>query len=277
MTENKPANILEDLPPLREGFVRVVHQTRSSSTDSIVENGLIYNREFANSNKGSKYLDLQSMAIGHTEDSFWNSLEKSGIRHNGADKKVIFDMPIEECGAHQNTAITQYLSGKISKEYIVGVIDNYGTDDKKLSHEEAVAIREKVSKNPLPNEFQTPNWKESVKNAWESFDKAQENITGFGFGATQNNNEIEDIKTNEVESVQNYSPENFDWDDFGDDWGEKPAADNSDKNIKNKIENARRRLKGNDEIIGPIKSKPYSKEVTPQTLRLASEKKNHSK
>ena len=32
----------EELPPLREGYIRLVHQTNKNNIDSIAENGLIY-------------------------------------------------------------------------------------------------------------------------------------------------------------------------------------------------------------------------------------------
>lgn len=46
-TGAKIASTPEELPPLRDGYVRLIHQTHFDYADSLLENGLIYNSEYA--------------------------------------------------------------------------------------------------------------------------------------------------------------------------------------------------------------------------------------
>lgn len=175
------AMLPEELPPLREGYVRLVHQTHMVHADSIVENGLIYSRKNANKSDFPNYSDLGSLGVAYDEDAFWNQLTQEGIRHRGADVIAIFDMPLEECGAHLKWFLAQYLNGTVSRGYLVGIIPNYGTKDingdvKKLSMFE-MQTKKKLSKsNPLPPLYETPNWRESIQKAWNIFLKQQNDI-----------------------------------------------------------------------------------------------------
>lgn len=167
------ATVPEKLPPLREGYIRLVHQTHFEHADSLVENGLIYNGEFAHKEGFSHYMDITSMALAYDEDGFWQRLTKEEIRHKGADAIALFDMPMEECGAHQKEPLTPMLNGTISRGYMVGIIPNYGTKDgitsEKLSVSEMEEKKAMSKSNPLPPYYETPHWRENVEKAWNAF------------------------------------------------------------------------------------------------------------
>ena len=174
----KIANEPEELPPLREGYIRLKHMTNFSNAQSLAENGLVYNEEYAqNFNKDNtkqkiytSYLSIDSMANGFDEEDFWNSLtSETGIRHRGSDAVAIFDMPIKEFMAHINENISQFLSGTISAGYMVGMIPNYGTRDmsgfERLTEEEMQKRKKQSLANPLPPDWETPHWQEDVAEA----------------------------------------------------------------------------------------------------------------
>ena len=48
----------EKLPPLRNGYMRLIHQTSFNCAESLAENGLIYNRDLAQKDGFSKYSDV---------------------------------------------------------------------------------------------------------------------------------------------------------------------------------------------------------------------------
>ena len=70
------AAVPEKLPPLREGYIRLVHQTHFEHADSLVENGLIYNGEFAHKEPFPHYTDITSMAVANDEEGFCEKLTK---------------------------------------------------------------------------------------------------------------------------------------------------------------------------------------------------------
>ena len=118
------------------------------------------------------------MGIAYDEDAFWDRLTQEGIRHRGSDVIAVFDMPLEECGAHQKTFLAQYLNGTISRGYLVGIVPNYGTKGvdggvKKLSVPEMQKKKNISQSNPLPPFYETPHWRESIKDAWGTFLKLQ--------------------------------------------------------------------------------------------------------
>ncbi len=228
------ATIPEKLPPLRDGYIRLIHQTHFEHAESLVENGLVYNREFAQKEGFSNYLDITSMALAYDEDSFWERLTEDGIRHKGANAIAIFDMPIEECGAHQREQITPMLNGTISRGYMVGIIPNYGTKDgqtsEKLSIQE-MEEKKRISKsNPLPPLYETPNWRENIEKAWKTFFSKQTEIDDIFPHNHQNddresntNSGTNDAEWNwvdfgsETEANNNTGESSFDdWSDFND-------------------------------------------------------------
>ena len=208
----------EELPPLRDGYIRLIHQTHFNCAESLAENGLIYNEKFAQKEEANdyfkNYIDVTSMALAYNEDNFWERLTKEEIRHRGADTIAIFDMPIEECGAHQTIQITSMLNGTISRGYMVGFIPNYGTKDNETSERLSVSEMEekkRISKsNPLPPYYETPNWRENVEKAWQAFYEQNQLLENNPFNLSPQNSESEndtDSETNEAE---------WDWLDFED-------------------------------------------------------------
>ena len=208
------ATIPEKLPPLRDGYIRLIHQTHFEHAESLVENGLVYNRKFAQKEGFSNYLDITSMALAYDEDSFWERLTEDGIRHKGANAIAIFDMPMEECGAHQRDKITPMLNGTISRGYMVGIIPNYGTMDSQTSEKLSIQEMEekkRISKsNPLPPHYETPNWRENVETAWNIFREQSETVDN-PFHHRQQNNDYENNTNWETNDAE------WDWFDFGDD------------------------------------------------------------
>lgn len=219
-TGHEVATRPEDLPPLREGYVRLVHQTHADCVDNLIDKGLIYNREYANKpGEGGKYSDITSMAIAFDENGFWNALaDEKGICHKGADTKVIFDMPAEECGTHQRYALAQYLNGTISRGYIVGAIPNYGNRNMKLSQAETEQKKRQSLSNPLPENFyETPHWRENIASARQKFDedikKLEEEYSSSNF--LEVSTESTDTETGQETAGQDESR----WDDW-DDWAD---------------------------------------------------------
>lgn len=107
------AKAREDLPPLKEGFMRVVHLTSASAAEEIAAAGLDY----------SKYGMLSSTARA------WSNADKvefssTDPRFQGAHMvAVVFDIPMAEHRLHENIAKSP---GMVSPEYIVGVISGSG-------------------------------------------------------------------------------------------------------------------------------------------------------
>lgn len=218
----------ENLPPLREGYARLVHQTHSAFSDSLIDQGLIYNRVYANKpNEGGHYGDISSMAIAHDEKSFWTSLTQEGIRHNNADVKMIFDLPLEECGIHQKEKLAQFLNGTISRGYIVGVIPNYGNQDMKLSPEEMEQKKKQSLSNPLPEKgYETPNWRENVAMAWQKLEEFNASDEDNLFGNISQNTE-----TPLPSPAETYDPALSNWSNDG--WGDwNSDFSHPDKNDK---------------------------------------------
>ncbi len=209
------ANDAEELPPLRKGYVRLVHQTHAECAVSLAENGLIYNRIYAErTDCGSRYAEVTSMAVAKTEDEFWQSLTKENIRHKGADVMAIFDMPQEECGAHQRELLAQYLNGTISRGYLVGIIPNYGNQDIKLTQTEMLAKRAEASQNPLPPVYETPHWRENILQAQDKMfarlaEQEKEDAFGRRFSEQEASVLQEEQNTGQIEEAT--------WEDF-DDW-----------------------------------------------------------
>ena len=160
-------NNLEDLPSLREGWIRLVHRCESKSIgkdtiQSIKENGLVFNRSVTDilpSQRGGSYPSPGYMASIYTEDLFWEKLIKDDFLifddAKYADTQIVFDMPLDElCFLEKFGRVA---IGKIDKKYIVGVIPNYNGYNKKLIKPKDEILKAKeISKNNPPSEV-TPN------------------------------------------------------------------------------------------------------------------------
>ena len=79
------ATELKDLPPLKAGFIRVVHRTNPKNMNSIVEKGL-----------WSKNKGLHWTSDAYTEDEFWKMLSKDSRKDAYGTGKIIMDIPQEE-------------------------------------------------------------------------------------------------------------------------------------------------------------------------------------
>lgn len=145
---------LEDLPSLKEGWVRLVHRCiYKDHVDSIRKNGLVFNRSAAKLSplqKGASYSDITSMASVYNESSFWKSIRKDDFycydNAKYADTKIVFDMPLDEfCLLERYGRI---IKGKVDSKYIIGTIPNVNGANKSLqtSHEE-IDTAEKISRN----------------------------------------------------------------------------------------------------------------------------------
>lgn len=170
------ATLPEQLPPLKEGYIRLIHQTHFGNAESLAENGLIYSRNCSKKSGFSEYPVITFMASFYKEDDFWKRLTKDENRHKGADVIAIFDMPMEECRAHQQEYITPMLNGTISRGYMVGIIPNYGTKDNHISEKLSISEMEekkRISKsNPFPPFYETPNWRQEINNAKQTYSES---------------------------------------------------------------------------------------------------------
>lgn len=218
----------DKLPPLRKGFVRVVHQTRSDCMDGLIDNGLIYNRNYANKNdtRAGNYTDVGFMTYAFTEDSFWESLTKEGVCHRNSDIKAIFDMPIKEYEAHCQYLLGPHLNGTLSRGYLVGAIPNYGTENLRLTLPEMEKMKQKSLANPLSQKpYETPNWKEDLALAWENLRQANENTDDdlFGHYPPVNENNLS-LNNKEPSEPSTKKEENINWDDEWDAWNDEDSS-----------------------------------------------------
>ncbi|MBE6468128.1 MAG: hypothetical protein E7004_06030 [Alphaproteobacteria bacterium] len=238
----KIATIPEELPPLRKGYFRVVHQTCSIHAESLAEKGLVYNKKYAGMGKNpydKNYMDAGYMSVQYSEEGFWDRLTDDGTRHMNSDVIAIFDMPAEEYTAHLNPDLACYLNGTISRGYMVGIIPNYGTKD--LQTEQRLSVSEMEEKkriaksNPLPPLYETPNWRENIEKAWKTFFSKQTEIDDIFLRNHQNDD-------GESNTYSGTNDAEWDWVDFGSETeannntGESSFDDWSDFNDNNETD-----------------------------------------
>ena len=150
---------LENLPSLKDGWVRLVHRCMyKDSVNSIKEKGLIFNGKAAGEARGA-YDNISSMATPYDETSFWESMRKDDffIYDNAkyADTKIVFDMPLDEFCLLQ--VVGRFVHGKVDSKYIVGCVPNVnGTNKKIVMSCEEIDMAEKISKKNSPS-LATPN------------------------------------------------------------------------------------------------------------------------
>lgn len=147
---------LEDLPSLKQGWIRLVHRCiYKDHVDSVRENGLIFNREAAQLTplqKGACYSDITSMASVYDEESFWDSVYKDDFacydNARYADTKIVFDMPLDEFCLLEK--VGRKIRGKVDSKYIVGIIPNVNGANKNLilSAKEVYTAKQKSQNNP---------------------------------------------------------------------------------------------------------------------------------
>jgi len=151
---------LEDLPSLREGWIRLVHRCLKKSLGrnniaNIKENGLIFNRrvaEISPSKRGGVYDSPGYMVSSYNEELFWKKVEKDDFlvfdNAKYADTQIIFDMPIDEfCFLER---FGKFAVGKIDEKYITGVIPNYNGYNKNitLSKRDVLKAKKQSIQNP---------------------------------------------------------------------------------------------------------------------------------
>lgn len=107
--EGKIASSIEELPPLREDYIRLLHFTRPEAAEEILTSGLNY------------LGDITSTARGWDDESEvdYNVSSDPRFSYEGV-KLVVIDMPIDEHRLH--TRVTT-ATGNIPGKYVVGIID----------------------------------------------------------------------------------------------------------------------------------------------------------
>ena len=185
---------LENLPSLKEGWVRLVHRCiYNDSVDSIKKDGLIFNGTAAGLARGA-YDRVTQMASVYNETSFWDSMRKDDffIYDNAkyADTKIVFDMPLDEFCFLQT--VGRFVHGKVDSKYIVGCVPNVNGTNKQLVMSDAeINKAEQKSRNNPPSPAQPNNLdvmiakflstldsdrREQIKTSlyWQMADKAEE-------------------------------------------------------------------------------------------------------
>ncbi len=125
---------LDMLPPLKDGYMRLVHLTSPAAAEDIVKSGLHYEKQ--------GMISSTAEAWSHAEDV---RIDTEDPRFAGATKAVVLDVPTDEFKLHNS--VTQS-PGAIPPEYIVGVIDrNPAGQDRTVYKRKKVSeeVREKLS------------------------------------------------------------------------------------------------------------------------------------
>lgn len=153
------ATQLGDLPPLKQGFVRLKHRCMSENVGKILGEGLVFNRGVAKTNVGGAcYDDITAMATCYeNSNEFWDSMKKDDFscfdNSRFADTQIIMDMPLKEFEFLQSYG--RFVHGKVDSKYIVGVVRNYNGSNKGLVIP-ATEV-EKAQKQSENNEERTVN------------------------------------------------------------------------------------------------------------------------
>lgn len=142
------ATFPSDLPPLKDGWVRLIHRTTPEYTNSILKTGL-----------RGKY-GISGTSTLHDKNDFWKNLKTDCATFHG-NKKIIMDIPSREYMKlkigdkyyKKGSLIddTGYKNAKnlyIKNKYIVGIIDAYGST-KKMTPKQL----ESMKKSSVINQF----------------------------------------------------------------------------------------------------------------------------
>lgn len=206
-TGNIVATVPSDLPPLKEGWVRLIHRTQPEYTESILKSGL-----------RGKY-GISGTTTAHDTQDFWKSLQHEQLKFHGT-KKIVIDMPAKE---HRKLYIKDkyYKDGSIKDEtgynnaknlyvknkYIVGIIDAYGTH-KQLTPKQLASMKKSSELNQFleikpedlrqlnPGRPQNRDWKgRTPSQAKKEAEKLQKEIAKREAAASQ------EIKTPQAENL----------------------------------------------------------------------------
>ena len=108
-SERRVALKKEDLPPLRDGYVRVVHLTSKNAAEEILKTGLNYKRH--------GMLQSTARAWSNEKDAEFSTTDP---RFQGEHMvAVVFDIPFEEHRLYENITKSP---GIVPPEHIVGII-----------------------------------------------------------------------------------------------------------------------------------------------------------
>ena len=167
--KNFVARDLKDLPPLKKGFIRVVHRTHPDNVESIVKDGLKARHDLAHTS--DQYL----------EEEFWKMLARDPRGDAFGSAKIIMDIPYKEYNLLTRNSNAIYYNGKelakltptqlqygahklvCPSKYIVGAIEQKYPWGKKCIE----IFKQMASKNPerevvktdlrMFNRFRRPN------------------------------------------------------------------------------------------------------------------------
>lgn len=164
------------IPPLREGWVRLVHRCidKGSTVPNITKFGLVFNKEAAglSSIRGGSYNSITEMASTYDEKNFWDSLKHDDFycydNARYADTKLIFDMPLEEFCFLETFG--RRVKGKVDAKYLVAKISNINGEnsDITLPQEKIIQAQSVSRSNPYP-QVQSNNLEEMIDKFLEKF------------------------------------------------------------------------------------------------------------
>lgn len=136
------------MPPLKDGWVRLIHRTQPDCATSILDSGL----------RGK--FGISGTTTLHDKDGFWKNLETDRLTFYGS-KKVVMDMPAREYtklfyndGYYKKGSIiddTGYHNARnlyVKNKYIVGIIDSYGIR-KPLTPKQLESMKRSSQLNPF--------------------------------------------------------------------------------------------------------------------------------
>ncbi len=164
------------IPPLREGWVRLVHRCidKGSTVANITKFGLVFNKEAAGLTniKGGSYNSITEMASAYDENGFWDSLKHDDFycydNARYADTKLIFDIPLEEFCFLETFG--RRIKGKVDAKYLVAKISNINGEnsDITLPQEKIIQAQSVSRSNPYP-QVQSNNLEEMIDKFLEKF------------------------------------------------------------------------------------------------------------
>lgn len=108
--ERNIARRKEDLPVLKEGYIRLVHLTHAAAAEEVLKKGLDYSRHGM----------LQSTARGWSKESDVQFSSDDPRFQGEGIVAVVLDMPFDEHRIHERIPAP----GKVDPKYIIGIIPN---------------------------------------------------------------------------------------------------------------------------------------------------------
>src|SRR3989344_5888550 len=115
--ERKIASTIEELPPLQDGFVRLIHATNPETAEEVARTGLDYSAQGMVQSTARAYAKPDEIDYYTDDPRFaW------GI-------SVILDLPEEEYRLHDDLVKSP---GVVPAEYVVGIIDSKRPEQSKV-------------------------------------------------------------------------------------------------------------------------------------------------